>query len=203
MVHTCMHVVCRASGENSGEEAVNAFDGGVLTKWLDFGVGLKQRRGSPNVQVCAARGWRADHFPCLHHEGPSYCSNLVSLLCWHLSSEIQAGEQRQILKSSHQRIREILVAMVAQARCRCSNAHFIALIGLFAQGGGLGGSAWLEFRFMDPEGASAQTSSPLLSYDIVSANDSPERDPRDWVVEGLSLQDEQAVFVGAVEKGNT
>ncbi|KAF5839392.1 hypothetical protein DUNSADRAFT_963 [Dunaliella salina] len=85
---------CRASGENSGEEAVNAFDGSVLNKWLDFG------------------------------------------------------------------------------------------------GGGLGGSAWLELRLMDTQGALA--SSPLLSYDIVSANDCPERDPRDWVVEGLSLQDEQA-----------
>ncbi len=66
------------------------------------------------------------------------------------------------------------------------------------QGGGPGGAAWLEFRLMaDPlkEGlhtAGSPATSPLLSYDIVSANDSPERDPRDWVVEGLSLQDELA-----------
>jgi len=35
-------LLCRASGENCGEEVVHAFDGGALTKWLDFKVSLNK-----------------------------------------------------------------------------------------------------------------------------------------------------------------
>ncbi|GAX78680.1 hypothetical protein CEUSTIGMA_g6118.t1 [Chlamydomonas eustigma] len=47
-------------------------------------------------------------------------------------------------------------------------------------GGGLNGSSWLEYRMLNDSTAT------LAAYDIVSANDSPERDPCSWVLEGLS-----------------
>ena len=48
-------------------------------------------------------------------------------------------------------------------------------------GAGEGGSAWVEYRLLG-EGAAA--SATLLRYDLVSAEDCPERDPSTWVLEG-------------------
>jgi peptide-N4-(N-acetyl-beta-glucosaminyl)asparagine amidase len=47
-------------------------------------------------------------------------------------------------------------------------------------GGGVGGSSWIEFRL--PKDVPALT---LAHYDLVSANDSPERDPFSWQLLGL------------------
>lgn len=47
-------------------------------------------------------------------------------------------------------------------------------------GGGTSGTSWLEYRL--PRSAPCVV---LLQYDLVSANDSPERDPYEWCVEGL------------------
>ena len=46
-------------------------------------------------------------------------------------------------------------------------------------GGGNGGQAWLEY-------ALSATSAPVViaSYTLTSANDFPERDPRNFVLEG-------------------
>ncbi len=49
-----------------------------------------------------------------------------------------------------------------------------------------GGTAWLEYRL--PPGAPAAT---VLRYALTSADDAPERDPRDWTLEGL-LDDGEA-----------
>lgn len=48
-----------------------------------------------------------------------------------------------------------------------------------------GGSAWLEYR-LPPSAAPAA----VLRYALTSANDAPERDPRDWALEGLPADDE-------------
>ncbi len=47
-------------------------------------------------------------------------------------------------------------------------------------GGGNGGTAWLEYRL-------PPTAPPLMisSYQLMSAKDAPERDPRDFVLEGV------------------
>lgn len=54
-----------------------------------------------------------------------------------------------------------------------------------------GGSAWLEYR-LPPSTAPAA----VLRYSLTSADDAPERDPRDWALEGLPA-DEQAGSAGA------
>lgn len=41
----------------------------------------------------------------------------------------------------------------------------------------------------------------VVAYDVVSANDSPERDPRDWTVEGVAAEDEGATGGWAVGWG--
>ena len=47
-------------------------------------------------------------------------------------------------------------------------------------GGGSGGSAFLELRLL-----AGQPPAVVATYDLVSANDCPERDPSSWVLEGL------------------
>ena len=48
-----------------------------------------------------------------------------------------------------------------------------------------GGSAWLEYR-LPPSSAPAA----VLRYALTSADDAPERDPRDWALEGRPADDE-------------
>ncbi|GMH43594.1 hypothetical protein BSKO_11516 [Bryopsis sp. KO-2023] len=48
-------------------------------------------------------------------------------------------------------------------------------------GGGVDGSAWLEYSLLKSQG-----SARLLSYALVSAGDAPERDPCDWTFFGLA-----------------
>ena len=43
-----------------------------------------------------------------------------------------------------------------------------------------GGSAWLEYRLPPSTPIAA-----VLRYALTSADDAPERDPRDWALEGL------------------
>lgn len=47
-------------------------------------------------------------------------------------------------------------------------------------GAGGGGPAWLEAAATDPV-----VGARLVGYTLLSAGDAPERDPRDWVLEGL------------------
>lgn len=48
-------------------------------------------------------------------------------------------------------------------------------------GGGRDGSSWLEYRLL-----SGARPVEVAVYDVVSANDCPERDPADWVLEGAA-----------------
>lgn len=59
-------------------------------------------------------------------------------------------------------------------------------------GGGVAGTAWLELRLLGR---------PLcvLHYDVVSANDCPERNPCSWVLEGLEEGEGQQGAAGAEE----
>ena len=57
-------------------------------------------------------------------------------------------------------------------------------------GGGQGGTAWLEYR--RPPGTTTRAPLLLTHYDMVAAEDCPERDPRDWVIEGVTEEDEAA-----------
>ena len=47
-------------------------------------------------------------------------------------------------------------------------------------GGGAAGTAWLELRLL-----SGKAPAVVAAYDVASANDCPERDPCDWVLEGI------------------
>eukprot|EP00798_Chlamydomonas_sp_ICE-L_P028247 gene28247-31351_t len=53
-------------------------------------------------------------------------------------------------------------------------------------GGGASGTAWLEWRAMKGKPALE-----IISYDLVSANDGPERDPASWVLEGVMEKEER------------
>ena len=56
------------------------------------------------------------------------------------------------------------------------------------RGGGGGGSSWLEFRLL-----SGSPPAIVATYDLVSGNDCPERDPCDWVLEGMTAQGDPGV----------
>lgn len=58
-------------------------------------------------------------------------------------------------------------------------------------GGGVGGSSWLEYRLLQ-----SQQPAVVVAYDLCSANDSPERDPCAWVLEGL-VEEAGAAAAGA------
>ncbi|GLC33910.1 hypothetical protein PLESTB_000816900 [Pleodorina starrii] len=51
-------------------------------------------------------------------------------------------------------------------------------------GAGPSGSSWVEYRMPTDRQAVV-----LYGYELVSANDSPERDPADWLLEGVTEQD--------------
>eukprot|EP00878_Enallax_costatus_P017911 GHUV01018833.1.p1 GENE.GHUV01018833.1~~GHUV01018833.1.p1 ORF type:complete len:372 (+),score=127.89 GHUV01018833.1:691-1806(+) len=51
-------------------------------------------------------------------------------------------------------------------------------------GGGVGGEAWAEYRLLPSQPAVVVT-----HYDIISAEDCPERDPCDWVLECVPVQE--------------
>ena len=63
---------------------------------------------------------------------------------------------------------------------RCPSAGLLTTKWLDFGGGGMQGSAWLELRLL--EGTAPAV---VVAYDVASANDCPERDPCDWVLEGI------------------